>query len=73
MADSAARRKEILTEIYAKLLVLVLQHWLLVVGCWAGAGAGASGGGWKPCSGAGWSLARAWGAAFMGGGVGRRP
>ena len=30
-----ANRWRILTEIYAKLLLLVLQHWVLVVGSWA--------------------------------------
>lgn len=30
-----AREWRVLCEVYAKLLVGVLQHWLLVVGCWA--------------------------------------
>ena len=30
-----ANRWRILTEIYAKLLLLVLQHWVLVVSSWA--------------------------------------
>src|SRR4029453_16658693 len=27
----------ILCEVYAKLIALLMQHWLLVVGCWANA------------------------------------
>ncbi len=33
----SAQPWRILCEVYVKLLVLVLQHWLLVVGCWANA------------------------------------
>jgi hypothetical protein len=31
----SAKPARVLCEVYAKLIALVLQHWLLVVGCWA--------------------------------------
>jgi hypothetical protein len=54
-----ARPERILCEVYAKLLVLVLQHWLLVVGCWANPERSL----WRGVRGLqrwGYALARAW-------------
>jgi hypothetical protein len=31
----SAKRWRILTELYAKLLGVLLQHWVTIVGCWA--------------------------------------
>ena len=52
----------ILCELYAKLIVQVLQHWLLVVGSWANPARSL----WKGqqmLQRWGWALARAWGGA----------
>jgi len=55
-----ARPARVLTEIYAQLLVQVLQHWLLVVGCWREP-AKSLWRGVQALQRRGWSLARAWG------------
>lgn len=55
-----ARPAGIECEIYAKLLVYVLQHWLLVVGCWANADRSLWGG-LREVQQWGRVLARAWG------------
>lgn len=60
--------ERILTEISAKLLVGVLQHWLLVVGGW-GEPAKSLWRGVQALQRRGWSLARAWGKAHWEGEV----